>query len=248
MKIDLLTIIGLVLAGVAIIGGNMLEGGNADSLLQGAAFVIVTGGTLSAVLVQTRLSVFLRAVRMLRWVIRPPADDTPELIRRITTWSRVARHDGLLALDSSVEREREPFIRTGLQYVVDGADATTIRHAMELEVHLREESEFEAVRVYESAGGYAPTIGILGAVLGLIHVLENLAEPDKLGPGIAVAFVATVYGVGLANLILLPLAGKLKAVVRRRMRRLEMVLEGLVAIAEGANPRLIEYRLRAYEE
>ena len=247
MNTDLLTVLGLLLAILAIVGGNMLEGGRSDSLVQTAAFVIVGGGTLAAVMVQTRLVVFRRALRMIGWAFYPPRDDTTTLIRHIIDCSRTARHEGLLALDPVVEREQEPFMRSGLQHLVDGTDPESLRRALDLEIHLREDREYEAVRVFESAGGYAPTIGILGAVLGLIHVLENLDDPDKLGAGIAVAFVATVYGVGFANLVFLPLAGKLKSLVRKRIRRLELIMEGVVAIAEGTNPRLIEYRLRAYE-
>lgn len=248
MHMDLLTVLGLMLALLAIVGGNLLEGGSADSLVQAAAFMIVGGGTLAAVMVQTRLSIFIRALRMMSWAFYPPRNDIPTLIRHIIDYSRTARHEGLLGLDPAIDRQPEPFMRTGLQHLVDGTDPESLRRALDLEVQLHEDREYEAVRVFESAGGYAPTIGILGAVLGLIHVLENLNDPDKLGSGIAVAFVATVYGVGFANLVFLPLAGKLKSLVRQRVRRLELIMEGLVAIAEGTNPRLIEYRLRAYED
>jgi chemotaxis protein MotA len=243
-----LTIAGVLIGALAIFGGNLIEGGSMDSLLQLAAFVIVMGGTLGAVVLQTRLPTLRDALRMAVLVVLPPEDDSEEVIRRMSNWSRAARQDGLLALDRMLDAEADPFIRNGLQHLVDGTDARSLQRVLELEVSMFEDREFQAARVFEAAGGYAPTIGILGAVLGLIHTLERLNEPETLGTGIAVAFVATIYGVGLANLLFLPLAGKLKALIQRRVRRLEMIQEGFVAIAEGVNPRLIESRLRAYQD
>lgn len=248
MKPDVLTIAGVLLGVLAIFGGNLIEGGGLGSLLQLTAFVIVVGGTAGAVVLQTRLPTLRDAGRMAVWVVLPPEDDSEDVIRRMSNWSRLARQDGLLALDRMLDAEQDPFIRHGLQHLVDGTDARSLQRVLELEVTMFEDKEFQAARVFEAAGGYAPTIGILGAVLGLIHTLERLNEPETLGTGIAVAFVATIYGVGLANLVLLPLAAKLKALIRIRVRRLEMIQEGFVAIAEGVNPRLVESRLRAYQE
>lgn len=246
---DSLTLIGVLLAVVAVFGGNLLEGGHPGSLIQLTALLIVVGGTIAAVLIQTPLPVFLRAMRMVPTAFwRPEGNGRHETIRRITQWCRIVRRDGLLGLDGVAESQSDPFIGSGLQLVVDGTEPDLIRHTMELELHVREDHDMEAVRVVEAAGGYAPTIGILGAVLGLIHVLENLADPDTLGSGIAIAFVATVYGVGLANLLLLPLAGKLRAIMRRNVRYQEMIVDGIVAIAQNENPRTLESRLRSYLE
>lgn len=246
---DSLTVVGLLLAVIAVFGGNLLEGGHPGSLVQFTALLIVVGGTFAAVLVQTPLPVFVRAMRMAPMAFwRPSGDGRHQTIRRIAEWCKIARRDGLLGLDGIAQSQRDPFIGNGLQLVVDGTEPELIRHTMELELHVREDHDMEAVRVFEAAGGYAPTIGILGAVLGLIHVLENLSDPETLGPGIAVAFVATVYGVGFANLLLLPLAGKLRAVMRRHVRYQEMIVDGMVAIAQSENPRTVESRLRGYLE
>lgn len=243
---DILSLAGIVLALVAIIGGHLIEGGSLVSLFNPAAFVIVVLGTIAASLLGTPMTVFRGALRRLRWVFVPPRATHEELIEKIVGWSQIARRAGLLGLEDIIERETEPFTRKALQMLVDGADAETIRHAMEMELAAREDFELRAARLYESMGGYSPTIGILGAVLGLIHVMENLADPSKLGSGIAAAFVATVYGVGFANLVLLPIANKLKSVISRQAQLAEMVIEGVLAIATGENPRNIEMRLRGF--
>mgnify|MGYP006274484507 FL=1 len=245
---DVLTIAGLVLGLAAILGGNVLDGGHLSSLLHGTAFLIVAGGTFAATLVQTPLEVARRSGLLLRWAFVPPPSEGRALAERIAKWCTVARRDGLLGLDDVAEKHPDPFVRTGLRRVVDGADGAGVRRVLEQELALREDRDLEVVRMFEAAGGYAPTIGILGAVLGLIHALENLTDPDALGPSIAGAFVATVYGVGLANLVLLPLAGKLRAVVRERSLELEMVIEGIVGIAEMENPRTLSGRLKSYLE
>ena len=242
--LDILTLAGLALAVGAIALGQALDGGHLASLVNGPAFVIVFGGTLGAIMVQSPWPVFINALGRVVWVFRPPADELLPTIDRILGWSLVARREGLLGLESLAEREPDPFTAKGLQLLVDGAEPEEIRHALEMELSAREEFEFQAARLFEAMGGYAPTIGIIGAVLGLIHVMENLAQPDRLGPGIAAAFVATVYGVGLANLVFLPMANKLKSLVRRRIRVYEVLLEGLVAISRGENPRAIDARLR----
>jgi len=243
---DLLSIVGLLLGVAAIVGGNVLEGGHASSLVQLAAFVIVGGGTLGAVMVQTPMPVFLHALKLFPWIFRPPPLDGEAVIRKVVGWSNIARKEGLLGLEGAAESEPDLFARKGLQLLVDGNEPETIRGVMEVELDTLEERELAAARVFEAMGGYSPTIGIIGAVLGLIHVMQNLADPSRLGPGIATAFVATVYGVGFANLLFLPAANKLKAVARRRGRAREMVLDGIVAIAEGENPRNIEARLQGF--
>lgn len=243
---DLLSIVGLLLGVAAIVGGNILEGGHASSLVQLAALVIVGGGTLGAVMVQTPVPVFLHALKIFPWIFRPPPLDGEAVIRKVVGWSNIARKEGLLGLEGAAESEPDLFARKGLQMLVDGNEPETIRGVMEVELDTLEERELAAARVFEAMGGYSPTIGIVGAVLGLIHVMQNLADPSRLGPGIATAFVATIYGVGFANLLFLPSANKLKAVARRRGRVREMVLDGIVAIAEGENPRNIEARLQGF--
>ena len=230
----------------AIVLGQHLEGGHLSSLFNGPAFLIVAGGTLGAVMVQSPLQSFTRALRMAIWVVAPPVRPMADVIQHIVSWSQVARKEGLLGLESIAEEESDPFARKGLQLLVDGNEPETIRSTLEVELSAREQRDLQAAKVYEGLGGYAPTIGIIGAVMGLIHVMGNLADPSSLGGGIAVAFVATIYGVGLANLLFLPTANKLKSVVNDQAQFREMQIEGIVAIAEGENPRNIEARLLGY--
>ena len=243
---DRISPIGILLGLAALLGGQALEGGHLASLLQVTAFVIVIGGTLGAVMLQSSPAVFMSGVRLLPWVFKPPEIDFREMLNRIIQWSNTARRGGLLSLESAIDAQSEAYTRKGLQLLVDGAEPAVLRAALELEIDSFEDSHRQAAKVWEAAGGYAPTIGILGAVLGLIHVMENLSDPSKLGAGIAVAFVATIYGVGSANLLFLPIASKLKALVARQARLKEMVIDGLEAIANGENPRNIEMRLEGY--
>jgi chemotaxis protein MotA len=243
---DKLSLIGILLGLTTIVGGQVIEGGRVQSLLQITAFMIVIGGTLGAVLLQHTWSTFRAGMHMLRWVVTPPPVSLDQWIKSLVGWSNTARRGGLLALEAPLMAEKDPFVKRALQMVVDGAEPESIRQAMELETAIYEDRNRAAARVWESAGGYAPTMGILGAVMGLIHVMENLSDPAKLGAGIAVAFVATIYGVGSANLIFLPIANKLKGVIAAEINRREMITEGLYAIAQGENPRLIEARLRAF--
>lgn len=243
---DIISIFGLLLALLAIVGGQVLEGGNVGSLLQVTAFVIVIGGTAGAVMLQSSVPTFLRGMRMAKWVFVPPDLDGTPLIQSICQWSGIARKGGLLALESSVDDIEDPFTKKGLQMLVDGAEPETLRETLQVEIDAYDEQQRRAAKVWEAAGGYAPTIGILGAVLGLIHVMENLSDPSKLGAGIAVAFVATVYGVGSANLLFLPIANKLKAIVAQEITLREMFVEGLISVANGENPRLIERKLQGY--
>lgn len=243
---DKISIFGIILSLVAILGGQALEGGHIASLLQITALLIVMGGTVGAVMLQCTPAVFLRGVRMARWVFVPPQQDRALLLRQIVEWSQSARRGGLLALESQLAAQQDPFIRKGLQMLVDGSEPEALRNTLELELDNWLEREKLAAKVWEAAGGYAPTIGILGAVLGLIHVMENLSDPSKLGAGIAVAFVATVYGVGSANLLFLPIANKLKYWIGQQALGREMVAVGLACIANGENPRIIEGKLQAY--
>ncbi len=243
---DLLSPIGILIALLAIIGGNALDGGHLDSLLNGPALVIVFGGTLGAILLQTPLAEFVHALRQAGSVFVPPRLPGEETLEHLITWARKARREGLLGLEQSAGQQTDPFIRKGMELLVDGSEPETMRDMLEVELDTQEQRDLSAARVFESMGGYAPTVGILGAVMGLIHVMRNLADPSMLGSGIATAFVATIYGVGLANLFLLPFANKLKILARARARYREMIIEGLIAIAEGENPRAIEIRLRGF--
>lgn len=243
---DLLSIVGVILAFIALLGGNFLEGGTLGSLWNGPAVLIVVGGTVAAIVLQTSRPMLMRALRMLVWIFAPPFVGMEDGIDKITNWSMKARKEGLLGLESLAEREPELFARKGLQLLVDGTEPEAIRSILEVELDAREQSDLDAARVFESMGGYSPTIGIIGAVMGLIQVMTHLEDPSTLGRGIATAFVATIYGVAFANLLMFPIASKLRAVVRRRSRYEEMMIDGLIAIAEGENPRAIELRLRGF--
>ncbi|MES2771836.1 MAG: flagellar motor protein [Pseudomonadota bacterium] len=243
---DKTSVLGLLIGLMAILGAQLLDGGHLSSILQPTAFLVVAGGTLGAVMLQSPYATFLRGVRMLRWVLYPPLVQYQQIIEQVFVWSQISRRDGLLALEGEAYELPDHFLRNGLMLLVDGTPPEHLREVLTLEIHAFEDEMRLSARIWESAGGYAPTIGILGAILGLIHVMENLADPSKLGAGIAVAFVATAYGVGLANLIFIPIAIKLKSHVDRLVIQREMMLDGLVGIASGDNPRLIENRLRAY--
>ncbi|MBW7903641.1 MAG: flagellar motor protein [Rhodocyclaceae bacterium] len=243
---DKLSFVGLIIGIIAIVGGQVLEGGHVRSLLQPTALLIVGGGTLGAIMLQSPFATFSRGLRMAGWVWFPPTINYARLIQQVTNWSHVSRREGLLALEGFIATMKDDFARTGLQLLVDGAEPERLREVLEVQINTYEEELRQGARIWESAGGYSPTIGILGAVMGLIHVMENLSDPSKLGAGIAVAFVATIYGVGLANLVFLPMANKLKVQVARHVTYREMMIDGLIGIANGDNPRIIESRLRGY--
>ena len=243
---DVLSLIGVILAFVAVIGGNYLEGGHVGALINGPAALIVIGGTLGAAFIQAPMNVFKRALAILGWIVFPPRIDLVGGINSVVGWSMTARKEGLLGLESVADVEADPYARKGLQLLVDGAESEAIRSILEVDLYTQEARDIQAAKVFESMGGYAPTIGIIGAVMGLIHVMGNLADPSKLGSGIAVAFVATIYGVAFANLLLLPIGNKLKAIAMRQSRYREMLLEGILSIAEGENPRSIELKLQGF--
>ncbi len=243
---DKISLIGLTLGVAAILVGQVLEGGHIASLIQPTAFLIVAGGTLGAVMLQSPVRVFIDGMRMARWVFVPPGRSHVALIEETTAWSQIARKEGLLALEARVAGLADPFMRKGVQLLVDGVEPERLREVLEVEIDAADAQMKLGAKVWESAGGYAPTIGILGAVLGLIHVMENLSDPALLGSGIAVAFVATIYGVGFANLIFLPISKKLLAHVGQITSQREMLVDGLVGIANGDNPRIIESRMRGY--
>lgn len=243
---DLLSVVGVLVGIVAILGGNFLEGGQWQTLVNLPAGLIVIGGTFGAVALQTPRSIFMLAVARSRWIFAPPLSDFSGSLNKVVSWSQIARREGLLGLEKILQKEPNPFAKKGLSLLVDGFEAGEIRRVLELDVNSQDRRNREAAHVFESMGGYAPTIGIIGAVLGLIHVMGNLQDPSTLGSGIAVAFVATIYGVGFANLLLIPCANKIRAYGRQQSQLHEMLIEGVVGIAEGENPRAIDQKLRGF--
>jgi chemotaxis protein MotA len=240
--VDLTSLLGLALALAGIFIGHTLDGGKFSSLIQPAAFAIVVVGTFGAVLLQTKAQAFVRGVRMLRWVFVTPPDGRQALARDIHLWSLSARRDGLLSLEQYMAKS-DPFVQKGLRLVVDGIQPDKLRSLLDTEINSYEFRERQAARIWESAAGYAPTVGILGAVLGLIHVMENLSDPSRLGAGIAVAFVSTVYGVGLANLFFYPVGNKIKGIVAERVAQYEILTDVFHDIATGDYTRVIEERV-----
>jgi chemotaxis protein MotA len=244
--VDLLSILGLALALCAVLVGAVLKGAGVMALVSAAAFMIVVVGTIAAILVQTPLPVMRRALAIFSWVMRPPARDGNLLIAKIVEWSNTARKQGLLGLEPMIDREPDPFVKKALQLVVDGSEPDAISNVMNVELHVREHADITAAKVFEGMGVYSPTLGIIGAVLGLMAVMQNLADPTRLGHGIAAAFTATVYGIGLANLFFLPVSAKLKVIIQRQTQMREMVIDGMLSIAQGENPRAIESKLQGY--
>lgn len=245
---DILLPIGLIVGISTILIGQTLEGGHVGSILQFTAFLIVIGGTFGAVMVNYPLNTFLMAFKLALGAIFTSKIDYEGFISQLETFAQIARKEGILALEPKLKDVKDPFLRRGLQYVVDGTEPEILQKILGIEMAYEEEREMLSAKVFESAGGFSPTIGILGAVLGLIHVMENLSDPSKLGSGIATAFVATIYGVGSANLLFLPLAGNIKIKVRARGVLKELIIEGLIAIATGENPRLLREKLEGFLE
>lgn len=245
-KFDLSTPLGLLIAIGLILVGNAIEGGHLSAVIQPTAALIVFGGTIGAVLVTYPLPVFMQGIKALSRLITNPGPDPRAVLDEIIRYAQKARKDGIISLEKEVADASDPFLRRALMMAVDGVDSKTIQESLELELTQMEEHGELAAKVYESAGGYAPTIGILGAVLGLIHVMSNLSDVAKVGEGIAVAFVATIYGVGSSNIFFLPAAGKLKLKHRQEMALREMMMYGTLALQEGQNPKIIEEKLSAF--
>ena len=243
---DILSLIGFPLAFVVLIVGSILKGSGVEALWGPAAFVIVIMGTVSSILVQTPMATFKHGMKMAKWVFKPPHEDGAVMIQKIVDWSNAARKQGLLALEASVEAEADPFTKKGLQLLVDGAEPDMIRGVLEVEMSTKEHFDLQGAKVYEGMGIYAPTLGIIGAVMGLMAVMANLNDPSKLGHGIAAAFVATIYGIASANMFLLPMSSKLKSVIADQTRMREMIVEGLISISRGENPRNIEAKLHGF--
>jgi chemotaxis protein MotA len=227
----------------AIIGGAFLEGLHMSALSQPTAALIVFGGTFGATLLSATPSEFSQAIRWLSKVFLKNSTELKPLIQEIVDLATIARKEGILALDSRLANIKNPFFASNLRHIVDGYDPNVLKEMMEERIYHEETEKMGIAKVFETAGGYAPTIGIVGAVLGLIHVMGNLSDSSKLGEGIAVAFVATVYGVGSANLILIPMGNKMKKIAKEEIHQLEVIKTGLLCIQAGLNPRVIEDRL-----
>ena len=243
---DKASIGGIILALGGILAGLLLEGGNLRQVLQPTAAMIVFGGTLGAVLLQFPLPVVMEAMRRFGSVFFDAHHDPRQTIQRLVNYAQKARREGIVSLDADLPQIQDPFLKKSLMLAVDGTEPQELRGIMELELDNQAEHEEQVPQVFESAGGFAPTIGIIGAVLGLIQVMQHLDKIDEVGKGIAVAFVATIYGVGSANLLYLPVAGKMKLRLREEQMLREMTLEGVVSILEGMNPRILEVKLLGF--
>ena len=245
-SVDLASFLGLALAIAAVLGGQALEGGKVESILQAVPALIVLGGTFGACLLQFQLPAAIASFKAVVRVFHNPKTNNREVIQEIIRLANKARKEGVISLESDAEQITDPFLKKALMMAMDGVEPKALRETMELELSNLEDEAEQPVKFWQAAGGYSPTIGILGAVIGLIHVMESLTDPGKIGGGIAVAFVATVYGVGLANLVYLPIAGKLRLKSRAQMVAKEIMLVGVISILEGENPRLIDDKLRSY--
>jgi chemotaxis protein MotA len=243
---DKATIIGIILGIGAVLGGQALEGGSLHSIMQLTAAIIVLGGTFGAVFLSYPFHNVIGSFKDIKTILKEPPQDPFQIIGLITQYANKARKEGILSLEKELNTIEDPFLKKALAMAVDGVEPHLIREAMETELEYLDEHGKLNSKVWKAAGGYAPTVGILGAVLGLIHVMENLNDPSKLGSGIAVAFVATVYGVGSANLLFLPFSTKLEVRHRHQMIIKEMILEGVIAVSTGENPRLIEEKLYSF--
>lgn len=243
---DLATILGIVVAVGMILLGQILEGGHPGSLVQATAFIIVIGGTIGACMVHCTMGDFVRGLKMAKNAFFDKKIDINHTLEELVTLAGLARREGLIALESKIAEIKDPFMARTLEHAVDGVSAADLRNLMEVDLEMEDKTQLCAAALFETAGGYAPCVGILGAVLGLIHVMENLDDPSKLGPGIAVAFVATVYGVGAANLLFLPMGNKLKRKIQLEALEKTMIIDGVCAIIEGVNASTMKKRLHSY--
>jgi chemotaxis protein MotA len=234
----------VALAGISV--GLYLDGGKVGQLLQPTAALIVFGGTLGAVMVQFPFSVVLQAAGQLKKIFVGVEDPAAQLIGDLTRYATKARRNGLVSLDPELQVIEDPFLKKAMTLAVDGFPANELRPMMELEMDKESDREEMIPKVYEAAGGFAPTIGILGAVIGLIQVMQRLQSINEVGKGIAVAFVATIYGVGSANIFFLPFAGRVKIAMRRKQVLRELMLEGVISIVERTSPRALESKLGVY--
>ncbi|MCX8030431.1 MAG: flagellar motor protein [Thermodesulfovibrionales bacterium] len=244
--IDRGSIFGLILGITAIVAANYIEGGSTDSLFQLTAAMIVFGGTLGATMLSFPFKDIKEAINSLKDVFWVSSTDYEQIINDIINYAYIVRKNGMLALEDELTRIDDPFLKKSIRLAIDGMNPKLLRQTMEQENLVYEENKKRIAKVFETAGGFAPTIGIIGAVMGLIQVMQNLSDPSKLGAGIAVAFVATIYGVGSANLILLPISKRLLNKLHSDIIIREMMLEGVISIQLGLNPYYIDEKLRAF--
>jgi len=244
--VRLSSVIGIIGAIGVVFYANHDEGDPVAALLKMSAAMVVFGGTFMAMLIQFELKGLIRTLKALKWLAKPPENDPEALIASFEKWTREARKRGMLALEQTVHELQDPFLREGLQMVIDGVELEPLRRTLEARMETDNQADERPAQAWESAGGYAPTIGVLGAVIGLIHVMLNLSNPSSLGGGIATAFVATIYGVGSANLVFLPVGNRLKNVAEDQARYREMVLEATLLLAEGANAQTIRTQLKSF--
>ena len=244
--LDKSTFTGILVALGGLGLGLMLDGGKLAQVLQPTAALIVFGGTLGAVLIQFPLPIVLQAIAQLKDVFLHREPEPDSLVQNLLRYAYKARKEGMLSLDAELGKIQDPFLKESMMLAVDGVSPSDLRKMMELQIDYRAEKDERIPRVFEAAAGFSPTIGIIGAVLGLIQVMQQLQDLNAVGKGIAVAFVATIYGVGAANLLFLPWAGKLKIRIRERQVIQEMTLEAVLSIMEGVNPRALELQLVSY--
>jgi chemotaxis protein MotA len=244
--VDIASVCGIVLALLGISAGMMMEGGSLAQITQPTAALIVLGGTSGAVMLQFPMSVFLAAVKAVKTVFANDSGNGETVLHRLIEFANKARKSGIISLDADLNTVEDPFLRRTLMLAVDGVEPAEVRRIMQMELENQVEMQEKVAAVFEAAGGYSPTVGIIGAVLGLIQVMQHLDNMSEVGRGIAVAFVATIYGVGLANLVCLPIAGKLKIRYREEQVVKEMIVEGVVSILEGMNPRMLEMKLHTF--
>jgi len=245
--VDITSLIGIILGTGMVLLGQILEGGSVMALVQPTAAMIVVGGTAGAVILAFPMKDIIGGLTSLKGVFLGVGADFPPTIDLIVSLALKARKEGILALQSDIKEIKDDFLKRGMEMMADGTDPHLLREIMETELSFLEESITQAGKFWESAGGFTPTVGILGAVLGLIHVMENLSDPSKLGSGIAVAFVATVYGVGAANLVCIPLGSKIKFNYRQLVIAREMMIEGILSIQAGESPNFIRQKLTVFD-
>lgn len=243
---DIASIGGIIVAILGILAGLMIEGGSIAQITQPTAALIVIGGTMGAVMLQFPLKIFIAALQHMMKVFFSGVSEGEDVLRQLVEFANKARKSGIVSLDQDLASVSDPFFKQALMLAIDGTEPMEVRKIMQLELDNRNEMEEKIPQVFEAAGGYSPTVGIIGAVLGLIQVMQHLDNITEVGRGIAVSFVATIYGVALANLVFLPAAGKLKIRHREEQMIKEMVLEGVVSILEGMNPRMMETKLRTF--
>lgn len=243
---DKASIGGVLVAIVGIVAGLLMEGGNIGQILQPTAALIVFGGTMGAVLLQFPLPTVIAAFRGMAHIFVAPRKESDAMAKTLIAFANKARRNGVVSLDSDLQTITDPFLKQSIMLAVDGTEPNDLRRIMRVSLDSAADNEERLPAVFESAGGFSPTIGILGAVLGLIQVMQHLDNIQEVGRGIAVAFVATIYGVGVANLFFLPFAGKMRIRLHDDHQRREMMLEGVVSILEGMNPRMLEIKLSGF--